>query len=386
MNKEKLKIAYELCEQKFHVHMKNQPCGMPAEVSGTKNNEYYPDAVGTKLDFMYNWMTSYITGLAPLFYKTTKKNEYIIWANGFRKYYHDKVFETPLETMHDLGFLYSLYSVEMYELTGEEGHKADAIKAADELAKRFDMRGHYIDAWRKMDETGTTGRAIVDCMMNLELLLWAWKQTTNSYYRDVALLHAETTIKYFVRDDFSVAHSYNFNRETGEMLCENNSCGYSNGSWWARGTSWMVYGLSKIGNMTGDSSYIELAEKIARAYISQLGDSCIPVWDFRLPADMPAKGCGSEIYWDETDSANCDKNVDASAAAIMASALADIYKYTGKSDLYEFAVKSIEELCDNYLDKNPDVSGVISHQNGQMTYASYGDYYFVEALQKILYR
>ncbi len=48
--------------------------------------------------------------------------------------------------MHDLGFQYMPYSVEMYRLTGDPIHKEDALKAADALRKRFDIKGGYIES------------------------------------------------------------------------------------------------------------------------------------------------------------------------------------------------------------------------------------------------
>ena len=40
-------------------------------------------------------------------------------------------------TMHDLGFLYSLYSVALYKLTGDPHQRALGLKAANVFAGRF---------------------------------------------------------------------------------------------------------------------------------------------------------------------------------------------------------------------------------------------------------
>ncbi len=377
---------------KFEIHMKKMPSGsMPIEVQGCRDGKYYDHEKGSDLSNFWNWMASFITGLAPIYYQSTKNEKYLKWANSFEKHYHDKMFGAPVvEAMHDIGFLYSPYSVAMYKLTGDEKHLRDAVKAADEIAKRFDVNGKYIDAWNRMDEERTEGRAIVDCMMNVALLLWAWKETGNTFYRDIAEAHATTVKNVFVREDMSVAHSFDFDKKTGKVLRENNSCGYANGSWWARGTAWAVYGYSILASYTESEEFAKLAEDIARAYMTQLKDGkYTPVWDFRLPKDMPAKRCGNttvaELTWDETNPENCVCNVDTSASAVMACGLIRLYEMTGKEDLLDFAIESINELCDNYIKYDPETEGIMSHQNGQMNYTSYGDYYLVQAIAKLIY-
>ena len=70
------------------------------------------------------------------------------------------------------------------------------------------------------------------------------KETGHTIYKDVAKAHTDTTLKYFVREDYSACRSFLFDRKTGEMIKEAKDCGYSNGSHWARGTAWTVYGLA----------------------------------------------------------------------------------------------------------------------------------------------
>lgn len=380
------KEAYELCREKFNIHMEKLDGSELYEFKQSFDGKYYENARSHDFSFMYNWLTSFITGLAPIFYDATKDEKYLVWANKFEKFYHSKAFDTPMETMHDLGFLYIPYSVAMYKLTGSKSHREDAIKAADELCKRFEIRGRYIDAWRKMDETKETGRCIIDCMMNLPLLTWAWKETTHTFYRDVAILHAETVMNNYIREDMSVVHAFDFSRVTGERLSEQNSCGYANGSWWARGTTWAIYGFATLGSYTGNEEYINLSKAIAESYISQIpSDTTVPVWDFRLPEDKPAIACGDVATWDESDKNNCIYNVDTSAAAIAASGMLELYRLTGEEKWKEYAEKSIYELCEKYMNKDTEIPGIISRQNGANAYTTYGDYYFVEALHKLLY-
>lgn len=374
---------------KFPLYMNRMHDCIPYEFVGSEDGNL-PQR-GEDIYFMYNWLTSFVTGLAPIYYETEKDDEYLRWANSFKDAYRIKVFEKYLDTMHDLGFLYLPYSVAMYRITGDKQHRETAIKAADELCKRFSVSGKYIDAWNKMTEDNTEdGRAIIDSMMNIPLILWAWKETGHTYYRDIALAHAKTIESLFIRDDFSAVHSVQFDKETGEMLREANSCGYSNGSWWARGTAWAVYGFAALAGYIDSDEYRKLAADIAKAYMSQLkDDTTVPVWDFRLPEDMPAKKCGnteiSPAAWDESDPENCKFNVDTSAAAIMASGLLILYDQTGEDWMLEFAIKTLEELGEKYVNYHTNTMAMLTRQNGQNIYTTYGDYYLIEALAKVLY-
>lgn len=385
MNKNILQKAYDICKEKFEIHMEKYEGIYEFQACGS--GDYYTDSKRSDFLHMYNWTTSFTTGQAPMLYKSEKDNKYIKWANKYAIAYRDKIFNHSLDTMHDIGFLYSPYSVDMYKLTGDLDHRETALKAADELLKRFDIKGQYIDAWGRMDDDQRQGRAIIDCMMNIQLLFWAWKETGHTIYRDVAKAHADMTVKYFVRDDYSVCHSFLFDRESGKIAVEANDCGYSNGSHWARGTAWMVYGLALTAKYLEDKSCYDLSVKIAEKYIECCGENVIPIWDFRLPADMPAFECGHKDNpeWDVTDAANCKYNIDTSAAAIISCGMLELNKFCENKKLADFAQKTVEVLCTDYVNKDTSVAGILSSQNGQMSYTTYGDYFFMECLARLLF-
>lgn len=381
-----LQEAYFICIKKFQQHQRNF-IKLGSYEGYVLNGEYYKE--GTFRDFydMEQWMASFITGLAPLYYRTEKDNKYLIWANQFAEEYRKKVFDYPMDTMHDLGFLYQPYSVAMYQLTGDETHKKAAIKAADELLKRFNIEGRYIDAWRRMDDDESSGRAIVDSMMNIHLLFWAWKETGHTVYRDIAKAHADTIEKYFIRDDYSIAHSFIFDAKTGKLIEESNTCGFGNGSHWARGTAWAAYGFALMAKTLDNKKYYELSKKIVKKYIEEIGnEQYIPIWDFRLPADKPAhKYYNTVVDWDETDPQNKEFAVDTSAAAIMVCAIFELDEYISCLELKTFAEKTLHTLCDEkYMYFDTNIPGILKRQNGRMNTGTYGDYYFAEALQRAL--
>lgn len=386
-NHKRLEEVYKICVNKAEEHMRRLNPEKLYELRECTDGQYRSDAPQVKLEEKDNWMTSFVTGLAPLCYRTEKKTEYLVWANCCRKAYHDKVFLTPLESMHDIGFLYLPYSHAMYQLTGDNGHRDDLLKAADELLKRFDIRGQYLDAWGRMDDDNRTGRAIIDSMMNIQLLFRAWKITGHTMYRDVAKAHMDTTIQYFVREDGSVCHSFEFDRRTGHVIREDNTCGYQNGSYWSRGASWMIYGLAMASGYLNDSYYHELAVRLLDAYLEQLSEGYVPVWDFRLPKELPAMKnrftYGTE--WDEADQANRRCNLDTSAAAIVCCAMLELDQIEGSNRYREMVKATLEELCSGYFNEDPSIPGMLSHSNGRQHYCIFGDYFFMQALQCFLY-
>ena len=179
-----------------------------------------------KIGHIFNWTQSFFTGMALWAYADTQDEKFLKWAEQFKEAYSDKVFKTPLETMHDVGFLYSPYAVMLYSITKKEEYKQIALRAADALVMRYEPKGGYIRAWGRMDYktpdyvdselakdhffTESEGLAIIDCMMNLPLLFWASKVTGHVFYRRIAQMHADTTLKYFIRKDYSVCHAYRF--------------------------------------------------------------------------------------------------------------------------------------------------------------------------------
>lgn len=327
------------------------------------------------LGHIFSWTQSFFTGMAYWAYVETKDKQILDWLYGFKQIYSDKVFKTPLETMHDLGFLYIPYAVALYQLTGDEEMKEIGIKAADELAKRFEPRGGYIRAWGRMDYqipeyvdsklaknhffTESKGLAIIDSMMNIPLLFWAEKVTGDKFYGRVAEVHADTTMKYFVREDDTVCHAYRFDEETGEAIGEANYCGYGVGSYWARGTAWAIYGYLCCYKYTGKEKYLDLCLRLFDRYVKESGGD-IPVWDFRLPQGKP-------------------KEVDTSAAVIVLCACNQLVKYTDCESVKNY-VESMYEKLESYVNLGTENNGLLKEQEGYKVYASFGDYYLVEAV------
>ena len=156
-----------------------------------------------------------------------------------------------------MGFLYSPSCVAGYKLIGSEKGKEAAIKAAEQLITRFHPVGEFIQAWGAMNEPDNY-RLIIDCLLNLPLLYWASEETGDTKYKEIAEKHIHTAIANVIREDFSTWHTFFFDMQTGRPLRGATCQGYRDGSAWARGQAWGVYGSALAYKYTKRKEYITI--------------------------------------------------------------------------------------------------------------------------------
>ena len=230
---------------------------------------------------------------------------------------------------HDIGFkIYCPFGNAM-KFTGDSSYTPIIITAANSLTKRFNPRVGLIRSWGDINNTKEY-TVIIDNMMNLELLFAATRLTGDSSYYKIATAQADNTILHHFRDDGSSYHVVDYNPQTGEVMKKRTAQGFADGSAWARGQSWGLYGYTVCYRETKDKRYLHQAEKIADFILnhSNLPADKIPYWDFNAPNIPTALR-------------------DASAAAIMSSALFELKNYVSKnkSNQYEAAaIKVLETL------------------------------------------
>ena len=289
----------------------------------------------------------------------------------------------PLDTLrrytktHDLGFMVGCPCAAAYRLTGEEAYRQLLIDASDALLTRFSPAVGLIRPWDNKNGDPNPYRVIIDNMMNLEMLFTVSKLTGDKRYYDIAVCHADNTLKNHVRPDNSCFHIVCYDAETGRVTGQRGGQGYSAASAWSRGQSWALYGFTMCYRETGDPSYLDRAVKCAEYFINhpRLPEDLVPYWDYDAPG-IP------------------DEPRDASAAAITASALLELAKYApGKEkSYYGTARKILTSLAsDRYLIPAGKKCGfLIDHSVGSKPSGSqvdvpiiYGDYYFLEALLRI---
>ncbi|TVP52550.1 MAG: glucuronyl hydrolase [Mongoliibacter sp.] len=289
-------------------------------------------------------------------------------------------FTAPLEVMkdfkgtHDLGFIFYCSFGKGYQLTGNEHYKAVMLEAADALISRYNEKVKAIRSWDHNTDKWQFP-VIIDNMMNLEFLFWATKVTGDSTYYNIADTHAETTLANHFRDDFSSYHVIDYDTLTGEVKKKNTHQGYSHESSWSRGQAWGLYGFVMCYRETGKEKYLEMAEKIANLMLEHpnMPDDLIPYWDYDAP-DIP----------------NAPR--DASAAAIMASAMFELSSYLSGDDLSysQVADKVLDNLTSKYRSRLGENKGfILDHSTGHLPGKHevdvplvYADYYYLEALQR----
>ena len=209
-------------------------------------------------------------------------------------------------------------------------------------------------------------------MMNLELLFKATEFSGDSTFADSAVSHADQTMKNHYRPDYSTYHVVDYDPETGAVRGRYTAQGYSDESSWARGQAWSLYGFTVMYRFTGDEKYLERAEKLAGFLFNNpnMPEDLVPYWDFDCP-DIP------------------DTYRDVSSAAIIASALYELYGMTENSLYKEKADKIVESLSSPAYRAEPGTNGgfILMHSVGSIPHGSsidvplnYADYYFLEAL------
>jgi hypothetical protein len=212
---------------------------------------------------------------------------------------------------HDLGFMmYCSFGNALRLTPANEEYKKILINSARSLSTRFNPTVGCIKSW---DSKPSDFLVIIDNMMNLELLFWATRETGDSSFYKIAVTHANTTMKNHFRDDYSSYHVINYNPQTGAVQQKRTAQGAADSSAWARGQSWGLYGYTVMYRETHDKKYLDQANHIAGFLLNNpnLPADKIPYWDYDAP------GIPNALR-------------DASAAAIMASALIELSGYVSK--------------------------------------------------------
>jgi unsaturated chondroitin disaccharide hydrolase len=277
---------------------------------------------------------------------------------------------------HDLGFLFELSYLLGAKLTGDTSLRAPVQQAARTLARRFNAKGSFFQAWGSRNGTpGERGRAIIDTMMNLDLLFWASQATGARALADSATAHARMVLQRHIRADWSTAHVTDFDPDTGEFIKQDTVQGLSATSCWSRGQAWAVYGFAECYRESGDAVFLNAARNLAEYCLRRLPSDRVPYWDYDSPL-VP------------------DDVRDSSAAAILASGLLNLAKL--ESDPLKAAcwraqaIAMLESLWNNYSSRGTHepcilLHGTRSKPEGSMDHGLiYGDYYFVEALTRLV--
>ena len=275
---------------------------------------------------------------------------------------------------HDVGFMIYCSYGNGLRLTGTEAYKEVIVNAAKSLSTRYIPEAGIIQSWNANKSKDWECPVIIDNMMNLELLFEATKLSGDSSFYRIAVSHADNTIRNHYRPDYSTWHVIDYNKSDGSVRHRNTHQGYSDDSAWARGQSWGIYGFILCYRETKDQKYLDQAENALTLIANHPNypEDGVPYWDYDAP-DIP------------------NTYRDASAGAILASALYELSTYSDKMDYKAWADTIVASLASPAyrapLGENGDF--LLMHSVGSLPHHSevdvplnYADYYFLEALKR----
>lgn len=273
---------------------------------------------------------------------------------------------------HDSGFKWLTTAVADYRITGNQESYNRARLAADNLAGRYNPAGRFIRAWNDGGDGSKAGWAIIDCMMNLPLLYWAYEETRDPRYYHIATSHADTAMRYFIRQDGSANHIVEFDPMTGEYIRTYGGQGYGEGSSWTRGQAWALYGFTLSFLHTKNEEYLNCARRAANYFLMNIPENGLIPVDFRQPSDC--------------------KLEDSTAAAIASCGLLELAKYVGNTEQKVYhgtAVRMLRILAENRCDFTVEKDNLLEkctaafHDEKHEFSIIYGDYFFIEAVWKL---
>lgn len=330
---------------------------------------YNPKTLSLEITSSDWWCSGFYPGTLLYLYSqtgySTLYNEAISKLNTLEK-------EKNNTSTHDLGFMMNSSFGNAEKLTPKPEYKSILLQSAKSLSTRFNPVVGCIRSWNSRPSEFLV---IIDNMMNLELLFWATHATGDSSFYKIAVTHADNTLKNHFRADNSSYHVVNYNPVTGVVQQKRTAQGAGDESAWARGQAWGLYGFTVMYRETKNIRYLNKAEAIAQFILDnpQLPADKIPYWDFNAP-DIP------------------NALRDASAAAIIASALLELCRYTTPSIAKKYFTSTeiiLKSLLSAKYKSAPGANGgfIIQHCVGNCPQGTevdvsltYADYYFIEAM------
>jgi hypothetical protein len=317
------------------------------------------------------WCSGFFAGVLWYLYENNPQTQLLEHAQRYTARVQAEQYNTGT---HDLGFMLYCSFGNGLRLTGNPDYRNVLRNGAQSLSQRFNPTIGLIKSW---DNNKWQYPVIIDNMMNLELLFWAARETGDATFRNICISHADRTTKEHFRPDFSSYHVVGYDTVSAEAYARQTHQGYADMSAWSRGQAWGLYGYTVMYRETKDARYLDVAKNIARFILTH--------------PNMPADGIP---YWDFDAPYIPDEPRDASAGAIICSALIELSRYVDHSlakNYLRVAETQLRTLASPAYTAQPNENGnfILMHGVGSLPHNSevnvpltYADYYFVEALMR----
>ncbi|GGG50872.1 glucuronyl hydrolase [Croceivirga lutea] len=272
---------------------------------------------------------------------------------------------------HDMGFKVYCSFGQGTKVEQTETYEKIIVESAKTLSTRFNKNVGSLRSW-DFNKDIWEFPVIIDNMMNLELLFEATRISGDSTFHDIAVSHANTTLKNHFRKNNSSYHVVVYDTINGAVKDKVTHQGFDASSAWARGQAWGIYGYTMSYRYTNDIAYLNQAKASLAFYLDHpnMREDGIPFWDFNDPAIPMAVR-------------------DVSAATIVASACYELYGYDKNPEYKTYADKVLKTLMSKKYLLEPEVEApfILKHSTGNWPKKDeidepivYGDYYFLEAL------
>ena len=306
-----------------------------------------------------DWRSGFFPGSMWYLYELTGDSTLVPLAEK----YTEAIAEAQnLTSHHDIGFIINCSYGNGRRFVKSAEYDSVLVQAAKSLCTRFRPDAGVIQSWNTSPGSwqasrGWTCPVIIDNMMNLELLFEATKISGDSTFYNVAVAHANTTLKEHFRDNGSCYHVVDYNPANGEVFSRQTGQGYADESAWSRGQAWAIYGYTMCYRETGDQRYLDQAIKtfdFMRNHANATADK-IPYWDMDAP-DVP------------------NEPRDASAAAVIASALYELstYPVENPGQYKDYADDIMISLSSDEYTAKPGENGrfILKHSTGSIPHNS----------------
>ncbi|MBR2424550.1 MAG: glycoside hydrolase family 88 protein [Tidjanibacter sp.] len=321
-----------------------------------------------------DWVSGFFAGSLWYMYELTGEEKWAEAARTHTEHLHDIQYLTG---HHDVGFMInSSYcnGRRLKHLT--EPYDTIIVNAAKSLCTRFRPEAGVLQSWNVdrgwQAKRGWACPVIIDNMMNLELLFKASLISGDDTFRNIAISHADKTIEHHYRPDYSTWHVVDYDPATGAIRGKYTAQGAADESAWARGQAWSLYGYTMAYRFVRDERYLQQAENVVKFLFAHpnMPADLVPYWDFDAP-NIP------------------NEPRDVSSAAIIASALYELYGFTLNGEYKELADKILVSLSSPAYRAAQGENGgfLLMHSVGSIPHNSsidvplnYADYYFLEAL------
>jgi unsaturated chondroitin disaccharide hydrolase len=273
--------------------------------------------------------------------------------------------------VHDLGFTFWHSWRPWFHETNDPAVNDVIVQGGRTMGLRFHEKAGFLRSFLAPDST------FIDIMMNVGIIFYAAQQSQDADLLHRVTTHCDQTRRYLVRGDGSASHEGIFDLETGEFLKQTTQQGYRDDSSWARGQAWALYGFGTVYAFTGEERYLRTAQACADFFIERTGDAFVPPNDWEQP--------------------NPVHPYESSAGAIAASGLlqlAALVPDRAESQRYAaYAFEMVRTLSSpRFLASlDPEWDGILKHGSYHETKnlgvdesVMWGEYFFVEALDKVL--